>query len=369
MSTEGNKAESASRNGQEERRRPLLFDRYPHLASQIPWMRLVPFFTPVHPLEAAEDWFGREVWIKRDDLTSPEYGGNKPRKLEFLLARAAALGRSVLLTGGGLGTNHGLATAYFGRKAGFQVILELCRQPITEQVRLKLKLFQALGAQVSYVGGQTGFALRHLLAGRLRHSGVFFIPPGGSDFTGTLGYVDAGLEIAKQIERKEMPVPKTIFIAAGSGGSMAGLILGLKLAGLDSRVLGVRVATPLMANSWSVARLANITAVKLHRLEPDLPDLKITAADAPMVTNQYGPGYGHPTPAGREAAEKMLELEKINLDLTYTAKTLAALYEQVRTGRAEGPILYVNTYSAQDLAHLAEGVDCRDLPAACQRFF
>ncbi|MBU2551244.1 MAG: pyridoxal-phosphate dependent enzyme [Proteobacteria bacterium] len=351
-----------------DRRSPLLFDRFPGLAGRIPWMRLVPCPTPVHRLEAVSARFGHEVWIKRDDLTSPEYGGNKPRKLEFLLARAAASDKRVLLTGGGIGSNHALATAYFGRQQGFQVILDLCRQPVTEHACLKLRLFQALGARMHYVGGQSGFAVRHILAGRLRHPDVFFIPPGGSDFTGTLGYVEAGLEIAGQIERKEMPVPETVFIALGSGGSMAGLVLGLKIGGIGSRVVGVRVATPLAANTWRVTVLARLTARGLRRIDsfPRLP--AIVPSDAPVVGDQYGAGYGHATPAGREAAGMMLELEGIRLDPTYTAKAFAALLGHIRAGAAEGPVLFLNTYSAQDLAGLAESMDSENLPAVFRRF-
>src|SRR5688572_13833817 len=124
---------------------PLLFDRYPQLA-RIPWMSLAEVPTPVQPIDLQIG--GAECWIKRDDLTSQIYGGNKVRKLEFLLAHAAARGVKRLITAGAAGSHHALATAVFGRQTGFAVSLVLFPQPLTDHVRAVLLTDAALGAEL-----------------------------------------------------------------------------------------------------------------------------------------------------------------------------------------------------------------------------
>ncbi len=197
--------------------------------------------TPVQALERLSTHLGSEVWIKRDDKTSAKYGGNKPRKLEFLLGQALSRGHKTVVTGGGIGTNHGLATAVFGRTLGFHVVLGLFGQPVTAHVRKSLLLYHAYGAEMFYVSNLLTALWRFYVSERFRRRDAYFIPGGGSSPVGVLGYVDAGLELAMQVERKEMPPPKVIYLPVGSGGTMAGLVLGLRLAGLKTRVVGIRL--------------------------------------------------------------------------------------------------------------------------------
>ena len=349
--------------------RPWLFEAFPGLEGCLPWVPLVDAPTPVERLEQVSSRLGREVWIKRDDLTSTDYGGNKPRKLEFILGRAMAQGRQALFTGGGLGTNHGLATAIFGRKLGFSVTLGLFYQPVTDHVRKSLRLFHAYGAEMIYMGSIYGFGLRFYVTERLRRPGTFFVAPGGSSAVGTLGYVDAGLELAGQIERGELPLPEVIFVAAGSCGTMAGLILGLRLSGLQTRVVGVRVATSLAASPKAALKLARKAHLLLQRLDPAVPGVEVTMADVVMDHEHFGPGYGHPTPSGRAALELMAEAEGIELELTYTGKTFGALMDHLKNESREGPVLYWHTYNSVGLSDQARGVDYHSLPETFHRFF
>ena len=132
--------------------RPWLFEVFPALKQHLPWTPLVDAPTPVQPLEQISARLDREVWIKRDDKTSSEYGGNKPRKLEFLLGEALAQNRKRVVTGGGVGTNHGLATTIFGKQLGLRVTLGLFDQPVTAHVRNNLLLYHAYGAEMKYAG-------------------------------------------------------------------------------------------------------------------------------------------------------------------------------------------------------------------------
>lgn len=341
----------------------------PRLRQLIPWTPLVNAPSPVHRLEHVSSRLNRDIWIKRDDKTSLHYGGNKPRKLEFILGDALGNGRKTIVTGGGLGTNHGLATAIFGKQLNFRVLLGLFPQPVTTHVRKNLRLFHAYGAQMAYVGSLPRAVLRYYVTERIRQRGAYFIAPGGSSPQGVLGYVDAGLELAMQVERKEVPLPGAIFVAVGTSGTMAGLVLGLRLAGLTTQVIGVQVAPHAFASSKAVRRLAAKALGLIRRHDRSVPGLELTLEDMPVDRSHYGPGYGHLTDAGQKALRLMAEAEGITLDLTYTAKAFAALLDYPKAESDGEPILFWNTFNSVDLSSVANSVDFRSLPETFHRFF
>ena len=349
--------------------RPWLFEVFPGLSEHLPWTPLVEAPTPVHRLESISSQLGKDVWIKRDDKTSSAYGGNKPRKLEFLLGEALAQNRKRVVTGGGLGTNHGLATTIFGKRLGLGVTLGLFDQPVTAHVRNNLLLYHVFGAEMKYMGSTLKAALRYYLIEKILQRRAYLIPLGGSSALGALGYVDAGLEFATQVKRKEGPLPQMIFVAAGTCGTMAGLVLGLRLSGLSTQVVGVQVAPSAFANPKALLRLARKSLKLMQRHDRSVPKVELTLADFPVERGHYGPGYGHPTPACREAIQFMSEREEIFLDPTYTGKTFGALLARVSTEASEGPVLFWNTLSSVDLTPASQSVNFRSLPAAFHRFF
>ena len=167
----------------------------PELAGVVPWRPLVHAPTPVEPATAAEPYLGRDgVWIKRDDLVSPVYGGNKVRRFEHLLADAEARGARELVTVGGLASTQVIATVLFGVAAGFDVTAVLFDQPVTSFVRRALLTDAAGGAKLVYGGGYARTAWRTLRAVS-RSSKPYFIAPGASGAMANLGYVDAMLEL------------------------------------------------------------------------------------------------------------------------------------------------------------------------------
>jgi D-cysteine desulfhydrase len=349
--------------------RPWLFEAFPQLRRNLKWTHLVEAPTPVQKLENLSQQLETNLWVKRDDKTSPLYGGNKARKLEFLLADSLSLGKRTLVTGGGLGTNHGLATAIFGGSLGFRVLLGLFDQPVTEHVRRNLLLFYVHGAEMLYAGPLWKAVIRFYVTERIRRPGAYFIEPGGSSPLGVLGYVDAGLELARQVKHGEMPMPKLIFVPVGTCGTMAGLVLGLKLAGLPTKVMGVQVAPGLFASSRAVLRLAQKTLRLLRNNDSSVPEIELAAQDVPVGSDYYGRGYGHPTEAGRSALKLMAEAESINLDLTYTAKAFGAMLDYVKTRSPEEPILFWNTFNSVDLSPVLKKTTYKSLPRSFHRFF
>ncbi|MBU0515416.1 MAG: pyridoxal-phosphate dependent enzyme, partial [Proteobacteria bacterium] len=154
-------------------------------------------------------------------------------------------------------------------------------------------------------------------------------------------------------------------VAAGSTGTLAGLTLGLRLAGPAVPVRGVQVAPGIVANPKNAVRLARRTLGLMQRTDPSVP--KPTLVVAPLIRRHYGEGYGHPTQAGQEALDLLAETEGVDLDPTYTAKAMAALLEYVRQARPAGPVLFWHTFNSVKLA--TDGLSPATLPPRFHRFF
>ncbi len=348
---------------------PAIFDHFPKLHGVLPHISLIDCPTPVQHLEKLSGVLDTEIWIKRDDLTSTVYGGNKPRKLEFILGRAREKGQKTLVTMGGIGTNHGLATVMHGRNQGMRTILELFPQPVTPTVLKNLKMFQANGAKLNLCKDMYRAWLRFRFWERLINPTACYIPAGGSSPLGAVGYVSAGLELADQIKQGLMPLPRIIFVAAGTTGTHSGLALGLRLAGLAIQVVGVAVVPPPVTTPRTSLSLARKSLALLRKADPAVPNIEMGLADVPMDMDRLGPGYGFPTPQGEEAMGLLEDYEGIGLEPTYTAKTLASLVAYARANPGQGPLLYWNTYSSVDLGEQAAAVDPASLPPEFQRFF
>jgi D-cysteine desulfhydrase len=349
--------------------------RFPRLVGMLPRLPLVVAPTPVHALDGLGARLGRgDLWIKRDDQSGRCYGGNKPRKLEFLLGSALLRGRRSVLTFGPLGSHHGLATAIAAQTVGLRSILVLVPQPVTASVRRTLLLAHGYGAELHFAPGiaRAALATMYLVARGTRGRDVpAIIPPGGSSVAGVLGYVDAALELAEQVAAGALPEPDAVFVPLGTGGTTAGLMLGFALAGLRTRVVAVLVTDILPPTPERLLRLARGAARRLHRLDPTIPEVALGRDDVTIVGTQLGAGYGRSTRAATVAAELMQLSEGIALDATYSAKCLAALLHAAREPRDTGrPLLFWNTYSSIDpAAGLTTLPDPTALPPAFAQFF
>ncbi len=344
-------------------REPPLFTHYPELKGKIPWIALGSFPTRVHRL--AHLGF-KNLWIKREDGSSPLYGGNKVRKLEFTLADAMRQGKTRVVTMGGVGTNHGLATAVFCDHLGLECALLLFKQPVTHYVRQNMLLFQKYGARLTYKKSilQTGIAF--YTTERFFGDNAYFLYAGGSSPLGTLGSVSALFELKRQVEEGKLPLPRYILCPLGSNGTMAGLSLGALLAGLETTVIGVRVGVerigPMgIANAQKVRELMRRTHRLLKRHARSVPDVDIPPQR--IIHDYYGGGYGLPTEKCLDAMKLMRRKERIALDPTYTAKTFAAVLDFARDpSRRNDTILYWHTYNSVDLSKEARLMDYRSLP-------
>jgi D-cysteine desulfhydrase len=345
--------------------RPLL-DAYPALRERVPFVPLADLPTPLERMEQLSARMGAEIWVKRDGLTHPVYGGNKVRKFEFVFGDVLRKKARAILTGGGLGSHHTLAAAVVARQFGLQPVCAYYCQPISEEVHRNLRRSSPLGIDAHFCGDYVGLAvslawqyLRWLVrTGRL----PYFIYPGAPGTLGTLGYVNAALEIEAQLRQGGTPAPEAIFVAVGSCGTLAGLLLGARLAGLESRIIGVRVIEEDVANRRKIAQMVNRTARYLRRRDRSVPKVEMEPEEVDLRDGYLGAGYAHPTAEATGAVELVAGTEGLPLETTYTGKAMAAMLDHAQ--RHPGArLLFVDTFA--EAPTLEEG-EWRDLP---QRFW
>ncbi|RJQ06871.1 MAG: pyridoxal-phosphate dependent enzyme [Bacillota bacterium] len=375
-----------------------LFEAFAGLERRLPRLNLGAWPTPLSPAPglAAAAGLPWKLYVKRDDLSSPVYGGNKVRKFEFLLARAKAAGRDLVVTAGGLGSNHVVAMAALAPAAGMQARGLLFCQPVTPHVRRNLLAGVALGADLRWVRDYTGVvrgyagAVAEGLAGGRRTP--YLVMPGGSSALSGAGYVSAVFEIAGQLRAMGEPDPAAIVLPAGTGGTAAGVLAGVALGGLDTTVVAVRVVSPGVLGERKVRNLAAATLRLLLRLDPDaarrvgsaggLIALAGPGARGRLVLEGgfLGEAYGFATEEARRAVALALEGEGLKLETTYTGKALAAMLAAAGSGPAAGgherwlkraaaghPVVFLNTYSSVDPAGMAVGAEPTDLVARVPR--
>ncbi len=340
-----------------------LLDRFPALSRRIDHLKLMDGPTRIERATGLERALGiGELWIKHDDQTSALYGGNKVRKLEFLLAAARAAGHRRVVTVGAIGSHHVLATAIHGARHGFQVDAVLSPQPVSEHVAEQLQLILHSARRCVLVDRYE--ARPGVLAQVCRpESGedrpAFMIPAGGSIPVGALGYVSAILELEDQLLAGAAPAPGRIYTALGSCGTLAGMAVGLGLSRLPSRVHGVRVCELSMAARSHVMHLARATAGLLRRSAPGLNgrSRRWSHGSPPFHIDHrfFPPGYGVPTPAVEEAVALGAEGGLV-LDGTYSGRAFAALVADACAGQLRRRrVMFWHTLSSSDLTgRLAE---------------
>jgi len=323
-----------------------LFERFPGLRGRVPWVAIADTPTPVAKLPSPAGFDGR-LFAKRDDLTSPLYGGNKARKFEYLLADAERGGAQTLVTLGGIGSNQCLAASLHGRARGHVVELSLMRQPITDGVRRALQGMVAAGARIRYADSILGALRNERRAMRDRRRAgehPYHIPFGATNALGALGYVAAALELAEQVRAGACPEPDVQLVAAGTCGTAAGLLVGTRLAGLNSRLIAVGVVHRSLVTRALILWYANRTAALLSRLDGSMPRLRFGSGDVTIVGDQLGDGYGHATAAAHRAAD--WARPHLALETSYTGKALAALVEPHAPFAGARVVLFWNTQNS-----------------------
>ncbi len=351
----------------ESRTRPILFEKFPSLKS-IPWINLAPLNTPVERmLKLGKKVGSNSLYVKRDDLTSPIYGGNKVRKFEFFFADFLAKKRKIMMTAGGTGSNHCLASTLYIKHLNetqggdFQSLLAIFDQPVTEHVRKSLLLDLHFGANFVYAHGFGGIVLK-VIGHYIKRRGAYFMWPGASTPLGTLGFVNAAFELKQQVEAGILPEPDKIFCAAGSTGTAAGLALGCQLAGLKTKIIGTQVSADMWASTKSTINLARKTLLFMQHHDVSVPSVDLSNIN--VDPGYFGGTYGWPTKRGIAAVALAKDTENLTLETTYTGKTFACLLDYLGKNPASKneTLLFWNTFNSRDYSEVAKGVDYHRLP-------
>lgn len=347
-----------------------LADAYPRLASRLPKLSLAGLPTPVSATSLRTPGGAREIFIKHDDLSGELYGGNKVRKLEFLLQRALNRGARRVATFGTVASNHALATALYARSLGLDTTCFLYHQARTPACARALAMHLSNGTSLVPIGGERAEQVTTMRA-HLRGSRCAVIPAGGSSWLGTLGFVNAGLELAAQVERHEMPAPDDLYVANGTMGTAAGLALGLALAGLPTEVQAIRVTADFVANRPAMRRLVQKTATQMRDHDPAVADDLADRARYRFRDEFFAGGYAQSNTATDTAVARARDELGLQLETTYTGKALAALLSDLGDGRLRGrTVLFWNTYNSRPLpAPPDEAPDTVALPDAFRRYF
>jgi D-cysteine desulfhydrase len=314
--------------------------------AQFPRLDLVGSATPLEKLSRLSDYLGREIYIKRDDVTPMAMGGNKLRKLEFLAADAVRQGADTLVTAGAIQSNHVRQTAAVAAKLGLQCVA-LLENPIDTNAenylsngnRLLLDLFNVEVVMCDAL--HDPLVQLADLATRLEAQGFrpYVIPVGGSNALGSLGYVQCALEIAAQSHDVTF---SSIVVASGSAGTHAGLAVGLQQLLPESELIGVTVSRKVIDQLPKVEQLQKAVACSLN-IDALAP---ITLWD-----DYFTPQYGMPNDEGMAAVKLLAQQEGVLLDPVYTGKAMAGLIDGIsqKRFRDEGPILFVHTGGAPAL--------------------
>ncbi len=315
-------------------------DAYPRLP-------LAEYPTPLEPLPRLSEQLGRRVYIKRDDGIGPGMGGNKCRKLEYLMADARAHGARRIVTFGGLQSNHARMTAAAAQRFGMEAhLFYFARRPAT--FRGNLLLNELLGANLHFIpfgsGGdgemtlETANRLVKYLA-TLRLGRHYFIPVGGHSWLGCLGYVRAAAEIDSQA--RQMGIGNAwLLTAAGTGGTLAGLMVGLQLVRSALQPLAIDIGNLWKSFSSSIANMANEIC---HRLGAEQ---QFSKDQVPLIQSEYvGEGYGVPSQACKSAIRRLARAEGLLLDPIYTGKAFAGLVDLISKRQLgdEQPIIFLHT--------------------------
>lgn len=318
-----------------------------HLLHQFPRLELLGAPTPLEHLPRLSDFLGRDIFVKRDDVTPVAMGGNKLRKLEFLAADALREGADVLLTAGAIQSNHVRQTAAVAAKLGLKCVA-LLENPLgtasenylsngnrllLDYMDVEIIMVDALNNPAEQLAEQ---------ATRLEAQGFrpYVVPVGGSNALGALGYVECAQEIAHQSEG--VVDFAAVIVASGSAGTHAGLAVGLEQLLPDTDLIGV-----------TVSRKADAQLPVVERIRTSLASQLEVSATAPVTLwdDYFAPRYGEPNEEGMEAVKLLARLEGIFLDPVYTGKAMAGLLDGISQHRfrREGPLLFIHTGGAPAL--------------------
>lgn len=342
------------------------FTQFPELQKNTAYISFAALPTPIDYIQ------NLALYIKRDDLTGGEsYGGNKVRKLEFLLAEALACGAQEVVTFGCAGSNHALATTVHAHRLGLACTNLLKPQINSAVVQQNLLLSLAAETNLLYFPDNNA-RFEWLKNYQATGACPYVIPTGGSCPTGLLGFVNAAFELKEQIDAGIMTEPDYLYVAHGSCGTVSGLTLGFQLLGIKTHIMAIATEPHESEQAYyqELEDLYTQTNKLMHERDNSIPLIPFPKDQVTIRFEFAGGDYGMATAEGLEAKELFKQLADINLDNTYTSKAAAAVVADARAGMHHNKtVLYWNTYCGLDFSEVTSKLSYKGLPACFHEYF
>ncbi len=352
-----------------------LFEQFPALLEKIPFVSMGHYPTPV--LRANKlDSDGRSsgIIVKQDGLTGDPYGGNKLRKLEFLLGDALAKGKTDIVTFGGAGSNHALATAIYAQRLGLKAHSFLIAQPNSKS--LQNNLLRSLSTDVTLrhfetIPGLASGTILKLISHVVRGKGLpCVIPPGGSSALGLLGYVNAAFELKAQMDAGEIEPPDVIYAAAGTLGTVAGLALGFQILKLKTKICAIAVTDTDFSSMRKAKTLFEKTNNLLRQVDKNIPKCNFEDCALEIRRDFFSGEYGRYTQRGMAAVRHMKDTTGLKIEGCYTGNCVAALLEDLQLGLLDNKqVLFWNTYDGHSQSPTPDTLDYHQLPTPFYQYF
>ncbi len=343
---------------------------FPRLAMRLQKTSIADLPTPLREYSLSSLSAARPILVKHDDLSSTVYGGNKIRKLEYIFRRAKERNAKRVATFGTVASNHALATAIYATKLDLECTCFLSHQSKTPKAALALNMHLRNHTEIVRFGGSRGSRITTLRK-YLQNRGAWVIPMGGSSWLGAVGFVNAGLELAAQLESGGAEAPDRLYVASGTMGTAAGLVLGLALAGMPTEVHAIRVSHESISNRTAMQRLINKTALMMHRLDAAVPADIAQRTRLCFRDDFFGAGYAQTDAATDRAVAIARNDLGLALDTTYSGKAMAALlHDAEQASLAKQSLLFWNTCNSRDLpVSSALPDDTSQLPEEFLRYY
>lgn len=343
---------------------------FPRLAARLPRSSIADLPTPLKEYSLDGRTSLPPLLVKHDDLSNKLYGGNKVRKLEYLLQRAKDRDAKRVATFGTVASNHALATALFATAHDLECTCLLSHQSQTPKAPLALNMHLRNQTEIVRFGGARHSRITTMRR-YLQNRRTWVIPMGGSSWLGAVGFVNAALELAAQLQEANIDTPDRVYVANGTMGTAAGLALGFAMSNVDAEVHAVRVTHDFVSNPAAMQRLIAKTAAMLHRLDSSVPaDL---AARTKVIYRDafFGDGYARSNRATDQAIAVADKEWQLKLDTTYSGKAMAALLHDLAQESLAGKrLLFWNTHNSRVLpVSAAQPQDTSALPDEFLRYY
>ena len=351
-----------------------LFQQYPLLQQSLPRVQLGQWPTPIEKLHHFGKYLNsNQLFIKREDYCGKSFSGNKVRKLEFLLADVIKQNKKSVICYGGVASNNVTATAIYAKQLGLECVAFLMDQLPAANLQRNLILDYYYGCKFflcPYNRELTSQELQNFLHEHNLDEQPYVIPMGSSNKIGIIGWVNAVFELKNQIEQGIMPEPDYMYVSFGSMGTVAGILLGIKAAGLKTKVKPIQVTDPKKYTPEKLCIMIQQSNDLLHEIDPTFPLFTWNSQDIQIITNFFGSEFACHTPEADHAQKLLWDLEHIVVDESYTAKVIAGLLHDCKNGniQPDDVVLYWHTYCAHDFTEIVTQVAMHQLPVEFQKY-